>query len=95
MQYVNFDSVKNYYESLVFQHICTNYAAEPEFQQPGALEDIACLALNQLPSRYVRFAIDASFYLSADEQEDMHEAVRKAVDKAADFVRSHPKTAAR
>ena len=94
MQYINFDSVKNYYESLVFQYICAEYGSDPVSEQPGAMEDIACLALNQLPSRYVRFAIDASFYLSSGEQLAMHAAVKEAVDKAVSFVRSHPKVAA-
>ena len=91
MQYINFDSVKNYYETLVFQYICTEYGNDSVADEPGAMEDIACLALNQLPCRYVRFSIDAAFYLSTEEQQSMHNAVRTAVDKAVRYVRDHPK----
>jgi hypothetical protein len=91
MQFINFDSIRNYYESLVFQYICSTYAADDIAEQNGSLEDVACLALNRLPSRYVRFAVDASFYLSSKQQEDMHEAVRSAVDEAYHYVRQHPR----
>jgi competence protein ComFB len=58
---------------------------------PGALEDVACLALNQLPARYVRHSIDTAFYLSVDEQQEMIRAVELAVDRAAEYVQSHPR----
>lgn len=90
-QYINFDTVRNYYEALVFQYICSTYASDEITEQPGALEDIACLALNKLPARYVRFAVDTSFYLSTEKQQAMHAAVQSAVEAAYCFVKEHPK----
>lgn len=91
MRYVDFDSVNNYYERLVRERIMLDYAESPLASQPGALEDIACLALNQLPARYMRFAIDTTFYLSAAELQQMDEDVQVAVRRAADFVNSNPR----
>ncbi len=91
MRYVDFDSVSNYYERLVREQIMLEYSESALATQPGALEDIACLALNQLPPRYMRFAVDTSFYLTVAELQQMHEEVCSAVKRAADFVKGNPR----
>jgi len=91
MHYINFDTVQNYYERLVFQQIVNELGETELGSTPGALEDIACLALNQLPPRYVRYAVDTSFYLSVDEQQEMVRAVELAVQRATKFVTEHPR----
>lgn len=93
MRYVDFDSVSNYYERLVREQIMLEYSESAMAGQTGALEDIACLALNQLPPRYMRFAVDTSFYLTASELQQMHEEVCAAVKRAAEFVMSNPRKA--
>ena len=91
MRFINFDSIRNYYESYVFEKISRKYGNSELADQPGALEDIACLALNQLPPRYVRHSIDTAFYLSVEEQQEMIRAVELAVERAASYVRQHPR----
>lgn len=91
MRPVNFELCRNYYEGLVFDEVARQAAGTPLAHDPDAMEDTACLALNQLPVRYVRFAVDASFYLESDERAAMQEAVREAVGRALGFVASHPR----
>jgi len=91
MARVDFESVHNYYERLVAQFIISEYGGSELAQIPGALEDMACLALNQLPARYVRQSIDTAFYLEVAEQRQMIAAVEDAVHRAATFVRSNPR----
>jgi predicted transcriptional regulator YdeE len=77
---VSFDTVHNYYERLVFNEINENYLEkELDSQQ---LADMACIALNRIPPRYIRFDIDMSFYMTTDEHKEHEEIVRKAVRKA-------------
>ena len=49
--------------------------------------DVACVALNALPPRYIRFQVDTSFYMSAEERRGMQLAIEQAVSQAAEFVR--------
>jgi competence protein ComFB len=93
MRYVQFNTIENYYQRLVTQLIISEYAGGPLGDVPGALEDIACLALNQLPPRYVRHAVDTAFYLSVEEQQAMIQRARAAVERAANFVNANPREA--
>lgn len=91
MTTLNLDSVENYYQRLVFQYIISEYGDSDLATNPGALEDVACLALNQLPARYVRHTVDTAFYITVDEQREMIDAVRSAVNRAVEYVREHPR----
>jgi competence protein ComFB len=91
VRFINFETIKNFYESYVYEQISRNYGESELAEQPGALEDIACLALNQLPPRYVRHSIDTAFYLTIEEKQEMIRAVELAVDRAASYVRQHPR----
>ncbi len=88
---IDFDSLENYYFRLVVQHIVSEYGHTEMAEIPGALEDVACLALNQLPPRYVRHSIDTAFYLSVEEQQEMIRAVKLSVERAKRFVDEHPR----
>lgn len=77
---MSFDTVHNYYDRLVFNEINENY--KEKNLSPHQLEDMACIALNRLPPRYIRFDIDMSFYLSTDEHFQIQKKVAKAVRKA-------------
>jgi hypothetical protein len=77
----------NYYESLVMARIEATLAGAGVDQD--YLEDVACVALNQLPARYVRHAVDLIFYLTAEERAGMQRAVEQAVASAAAFVARH------
>jgi hypothetical protein len=78
--------ISNYYEKLVVDEIMGRQEID---ENDDVLIDIACVALNQLPSRYFRYSVDMAFYLSASENVKMEEDVKKSVDHAIAFVRDH------
>lgn len=78
--------ISNYYEKLVVDDLSRR---ENITTQDDTLSDIACVALNQLPSRYFRYSVDMAFYLSASENEKMENDVSDAVDYAIEFVNKH------
>lgn len=83
------DSVHNYYEHMVFEQLIRAYkraAEDTEF-----LADVACVALNRLPPRYVRHDVDMTFFMTPIELEDMINKVVKAVNDAVDYVESREK----
>ena len=86
---MNFESVHNYYEQLVFEHVLKHLVDEQGYQDQEFLEDVACVALNQLPARYVRHDVDTAFYQTDRELEAMHTQVAEAVRTAVEHVRKH------
>jgi hypothetical protein len=50
------------------------------------LSDIACVALNRLPPKYFRHAVDMCFYLSEAEQNQMDVSVQVAIEEAIAYV---------
>jgi hypothetical protein len=88
---MSFESqISNYYEKLVVDDL--DKRPELSALEEGELIDIACVALNQLPSRYYRYSVDMAFYLAAPETQAMEAAVNKAVTYAIDFVKQNKKT---
>lgn len=80
----NLDSIHNYYEKLVIEQAtrCDDRAA----RDSDFLSDVACLALNRLPPRYVRYDVDMTFFLTADELDNMMERVANAVNEAISYI---------
>jgi AmiR/NasT family two-component response regulator len=82
---VNFEQVHNYYERLVFEEVLhrsanyTNYTAE-------MLADVACVALNRMPVRYVRHEVDLVFYLTEQERHSIELAMEAALNYAFQYV---------
>ena len=87
---MNFDGIYNYYERIVHEEVMDVLSAENADYKIDDAEDIACLALNQLPAKYVRHSIDTAFFLAEGECEDMNKAVKQAVKAAFERVKSHP-----
>jgi hypothetical protein len=83
---MNFESIHNYYETLVTEYILSTLAREEGVDQ-DFLEDVACLALNQLPARYVRHDVDMAFFLTTRERERMQSHIIEAVLDASRQVR--------
>lgn len=81
---MSFDTVHNYYDRLVFNEITENYTGKA--LDKHQLEDMACIALNHLPPRYIRYDIDMSFYLSGQEHLEIQEKVSDAVQKAYEKI---------
>lgn len=78
------DSIHNYYEHMVLEEIQRQLHEQPH--DPEFIADVACVALNHLPPRYVRYDVDMAFYLSPKESMEMEEKVSAAVRSAIHFV---------
>lgn len=72
--------IHNFYEHLVVEYLVDN-----KFNQQfdhEFLADISCLALSQLPARYIRHDIDMAFFLNRAERAKMNSEVATAIDAA-------------
>ncbi len=87
-----YDSISNYYEQLVLDSITKNVVVPSDVEHDDFLQDIACVALNKLPARYIRHNVDMVFYTKSDERAEMLNSVDKTVKHAFDYVlKHHPK----
>ncbi len=84
-----FESIHNYYEQLVLDQLLKLTDSELRDESDDFLSDIACVALNQLPPRYVRHNVDTAFYMTQEERQVIDQEVDKAVKKAIDYVNKH------
>ena len=93
---VDFASIHNHNEQSVFAAVL---AAAPRFpsiaEQPELLADVACVALNRLPPRYIRHAVDFAFFQTDRERHDSELALAEAVDHAFGFVQARAAMRAR
>jgi competence protein ComFB len=87
------DSVHNYYERSVFEQILR--ASDAAAADADFFADVACVALNHLPPRYVRFDVDMSFFLSPQEMDEMADKVANAVNHALGYVAARTQREAR
>lgn len=81
------DSVHNYYERLVLQQIL-NTSARVQQGDREFYADVACVALNRLPPRYIRHDVDMTFFMSPQEMAEVETKVTNAVQAAIDYVES-------
>lgn len=77
-------TVHNYYEHMVLEEI--QHKLPDRRQEADLLADIACVALNHLPPRYIRHDVDMAFYLSPRDRIEMEQKVANAVQQAIIFV---------
>ncbi|MBW7472382.1 late competence development ComFB family protein [Marinobacter sp. M216] len=80
------DAIDNFYERLVLDAID---ATREDADNADYLTDVMCVALNHLPARYYRHAIDMVFFLTDEELKGMKEKSLAEVQAARDFVREH------
>lgn len=85
---MNFASLYNYYEHLVFDYISRQLMQKYSDRGEDFFLDVACYSLTRLPSRYIRHEIDMVYYLAPGEQEEMEKRVTQTVDSAARFISS-------
>ncbi|MFT4583628.1 MAG: competence protein ComFB [Gammaproteobacteria bacterium] len=76
----------NVYEKLVFDHL-RSVASELSVE---AQVDVACIALNHLPPKYVRNTVDWRFFIDAKESERIDRTVDMAVTNAIARVLDNP-----
>lgn len=81
------DFIHNYYERLVLQEIT---ATSPRVQAGDRefLADVACVALNRLPPRYIRHDVDMTFFMSPQEIQEIEDKIAHAVKAAIAYVES-------
>ncbi len=84
------DFVHNYYERQVLQEAVT----QSERIQQGDrdfLADVACVALNRLPPRYIRHDVDMTFFMSPQDMMEIEQKVTAAVKEAIAYVEAREK----
>ncbi len=82
---VNFEQVHNYFERLVFEEVARRGVEHPGFTHE-MLSDVACVALNRIPARYVRHDVDLVFYLTERERHEIETVMTTALDDAFTYV---------
>ncbi|MDY0137071.1 MAG: late competence development ComFB family protein [Thiomicrospira sp.] len=87
---MEFDSVHNYYERLVFDEIGEHYRNSELNEEQ--LADMACIALNQIQPRYIRHDVDMSFFMSSAEYIMARDMVHKAVKNAYKKIRKYDRS---
>lgn len=86
---MDFDSIHNQHEQAVYASVQDRADQYPMLAgRDDALADVACVALNRLPPRYIRHPVDFSFYLTERERTDTEVAIADAVSFAFEFVQA-------
>lgn len=81
--------VHNHMEALVFRAIVDAAPGYPALvNDPDALADAACVALNRLPSRYVRHQTDLAFFQTEAQRQQEATMVLAAVEHALGYVQA-------
>jgi hypothetical protein len=92
----DFSSVRNHNERAVYEAVVRHADRFPGLMhQPDLLADVACVALNRLPPRYIRHEVDFVFYLSERERGESERQLLEAVDYAFGFVQARTAMRAR
>jgi hypothetical protein len=92
----DFTSVYNHNERAVFEAVLQQTEQFPGLaHNPELLADVACVALNRLPPRYIRHEVDFAFYLSERERADSDKLIYEAVEFAFGFVQARTAMRAR
>ena len=79
------EQIHNYYERLVLDEVVRRVRGMPEVTD-DMVADMACVALNRLPARYVRHDVDLVFYLTEAERHQSDVAMDSALDHAFALV---------
>lgn len=90
-----FDLIHNHHERAVVEAIRAEVPRYPHLADDELLADIACVALNRLPSRYIRHEVDFAFYLTDRERSENERAIAEAVAFAFEFVQARAAMRAR
>lgn len=82
-----FDEIHNLQEQAVYSAIAEIAPAYPHFTL-DQMADVACVALNRLPQRYVRHTVDFAFYQSIQERENDKRVTDEGVRYGFEFVQA-------
>ena len=86
MVYAMSDLFENFYERLVVEKLNDELARQDHEVDEDYFSDVACVALNHLTPRYIRYHIDAAFYITSTERMEMEQSVEKAIKDAIIFI---------
>lgn len=75
-------NIQNYFEHLVYDRIRQVLIERGDELDTAHMDDLACVALNRLPPRYVRFSVDLTTRLTDEDWELINRQVAEAVDYA-------------
>lgn len=78
--------IRNYYETEVFERVMKRAHEFAQLTDPASILDVACVALNRLPPRYIRHDADMFFYMTNQERMEINAALDEAVNSAFEFV---------
>lgn len=93
---IDFSTVRNRYERSVCDAVAAAAPSHPGLAgNEELLADVACVALNRLPPRYIRHEVDFAFYLSDRERSDSERMLAEAVEFAFGFVQARAAMRAR
>ena len=81
---MNFSSVYNFSEHLVFEFIAENLHEKYQDEDEEFFLDVACYALTKLPARYIRHEVDMAYYLEPAEKTEM---IKKVADETLEAAR--------
>lgn len=84
---MNFEGIYNYYEYLVDSHLTGHDAVRDK--DTDYIQDLACIALNQLPVKYIRHTVDLAFYLTSEQRTQMQDDVEQAISYAIEQIEKH------
>lgn len=90
----SFESIQNFYEQPVIAAVLAAAGSYPHLNSE-LLADVACVALNRLPTRYIRHAVDLAFYMSDQERAGNERSITAAVQHAFEFVQARSAMRAR
>jgi len=93
MSIEEYGAVHNYQEREVHDEVRRVATERNIVFERDLLADVACVALNRLPPRYIRFDVDFSFYLTDRERAQNAESIRSAVAFAFDYVTQRTRVA--
>ena len=79
------DFIHNFYERRVIEEIYKQSERVKDGDR-NFLADVACVALNRLPPRYIRRDVDMTFFTSPQEMIEIEEKITKAVEYALEYV---------
>jgi len=80
----SFTNIRNFYEKLVIDYVTSSLTGKN--RDAEYLADVACVALNHLPPRYIRYEVDMIFYLSPIERKEMEDKIANAVNQAVEII---------
>jgi hypothetical protein len=84
---MSFQTVHNHQEGVVYELITAIAPRYPALSgNEELLEDVACVALNSLPPRYIRHEVDLHFFMTEGERALTRAAARKAVEAAFERI---------